>query len=254
MAAMPVTRTVASARQRVHQAVRADIVAEARRQLAQAGAASLSLRAVARDLGMAPSAMYRYFASRDELLTALIVDAYDAMGVVAEQAANSGAAAAQRFTSVCRAIRGWALEHPHEYALLYGTPVPGYRAPELTVDPASRVTGVLVGIVRDAQQAGDLDPAKIPALSEAMAAQAQPVAQAVMPGMPLPVVARSLVVWGFLFGQISFELFGRMEGIISNADVLFDFAVATMLDMLGFSAKAQRSAWAGEPATRPDPE
>jgi AcrR family transcriptional regulator len=233
---MPATRPVATARQRVHQAVRADIVAEARRQLAQTSAASLSLRAVARDLGMAPSAMYRYFASRDELLTALIVEAYDSIGEVAEHAASSGGSAAKRLRFVCRAIRRWALEHPHEYALLYGAPVPGYRAPELTTDPASRVTGVLAGIVRDAYQAGDLEPAKIPPISQAMAAQAQPVAQAVMPGIPLPVVARSLLVWGFLFGQISFELFGRMEGIISNADVLFDFAVTTMLDMLGFSS------------------
>jgi AcrR family transcriptional regulator len=233
---MPATRPVATARQRVHQAVRADIVAEARRQLAQTGAASLSLRAVARGLGMAPSAMYRYFASRDELLTALIVEGYDSLGEVAEHAASSGGTAAQRLTSVCRAIRSWAVEHPHEYALLYGTPVPGYRAPELTVDPASRVTGVLAGIVRDAHQAGELEPAKIPPLPAAMAAQARPVAQAVMPGIPLPVVARSLVVWGFLFGQISFELFGRMEGIISNGDVLFDFAITTMLDMLGFSS------------------
>jgi AcrR family transcriptional regulator len=216
--------------------VRAEIVAEARTQLAQTSAASLSLRAVARDIGMAPSAIYRYFTSRDELLTALIVEAYDSIGEVAEQAVKPGGTAAQHLESVCRAIRRWALEHPQEYALLYGTPVPGYRAPELTVAPASRVTGVLAGIVRDAQQAGDLDPARIPPLSEAMAAQAQPVAQAVMPGIPLPVVARSLVVWGFLFGQISFELFGRMEGIVSDADVLFDFTVTTMLDMLGFSS------------------
>jgi AcrR family transcriptional regulator len=233
---MPATGPVETARQRVHQAVRADIVAGARRQLAQTSAASLSLRAVARDLGMAPSAMYRYFVSRDELLTALIVEAYDSMGEVAERAAKSGGTAAKRLRSVCRAIRRWALEHPHEYALLYGAPVPGYRAPELTTDPASRVTGVLAGIVRDAYQAGDLEPAKIPPISRAMAAQARPVAQAVMPGIPLPAVARSLLVWGFLYGQISFELFGRMEGIISDPDVLFDFAVTTMLDMLGFSS------------------
>jgi hypothetical protein len=56
----------------------------------------------------------------------------------------------------------------------------------------------------------------------------------VLPGIPLPVVARSLMVCGFLFGQISFELFGSMEGIISDADVLFGFAVTAMLDMLGF--------------------
>src|SRR5580698_7394444 len=115
---------VQNARQRVRAAMSADIVAEARRQLALEGAAALSLRAVARQLGMASSAMYRYFPSRDELLTALIVEGYEALGEVAEQAATAGGGPARRFRTVCRAIRRWALDHPHEYALLYGSPIP----------------------------------------------------------------------------------------------------------------------------------
>ncbi len=233
---MPATAVVSNARQRVHAAVRADIVAEARRQLAATGAASLSLRAVARDLGMASSAVYRYFRSRDEILTALIVEAYDAMGEAAEAAAKSGGTAAARFRSACRALRGWALGHRHEYALLYGTPVPGYQAPELTTAAASRVVRVLAGIVRDAYRAGELDDSAIPPISPAMAAQAEPVAGAAVPGVPLAVVARSLVVWALLLGQISFEVFGRLDDVVQDREVLFDFAVATMLDMVGISS------------------
>jgi len=229
---MPATAPVSSARQRVHAAVREDIIGTAREQLAAAGAASLSLRAVARELGMAPSAMYRYFQSRDELLTALIVEAYDAMGAVAEAAAeHGGGTAAERFKSVCWALRDWALAHPHEYALLYGTPVPGYHAPELTIDPASRVTRVLGGILRDACQAGEIAESRIPPISEA-----QPVAEEVMAGVPLPAVARGLAVWSFLFGQISFEVFGRFEGVVTNGEVLFDYAISTMLDIVGMAA------------------
>ena len=152
-------RIVPNARQRVRAAVTADIVAEARRQVAEVGAGALSLRAVARELGMASSAMYRYFASRDELLTALIVEAYDALGVVAEDAAEATAAdkAFVRWQTVCRAIRRWAIEHPHEYVLLYGSPVPGYQAPQVTLAPASRVTLALAGLLRDAQASGELD-------------------------------------------------------------------------------------------------
>ena len=233
---MPATAPVSSARQRVHAAVREDIIGAAREQLAAVGAASLSLRAVARELGMAPSAMYRYFRSRDELLTALIVESYDAMGAVAEAAANHGGTPAERFGTVCRAIRGWVLRHPHEYALLYGTPVPGYHAPELTIDPASRVARVLGGILRDAYQAGQIAESKIPPLSEAMTAQIQPLAEAVMAGIPLPAVARGLAVWSFLFGQISFEVFGRFDGVVTNGEVLFDYAITTMLDMVGMAA------------------
>jgi AcrR family transcriptional regulator len=235
---MPATAVVSNARQRVHAAVRAEIVAEARRQLAAGGAASLSLRAVARDLGMASSAVYRYFRSRDEILTALIAEAYDGMGEAAEAAARSGGTVAARFRSVCLAVRGWALGHPHEYALLYGTPVPGYQAPELTTAAASRVIQVLAGIVSDAHQTGELDDSAIPPISPAMAAQAEPVAGAVMPGVPLGVVARSLVMWALLFGQISFEAFGRLDDVVQDRDVLFDFAVATMLDMVGISPSA----------------
>ena len=233
---MPATAPVSSARQRVHAAVREDIIGTAREQLAAAGAASLSLRAVARELGMAPSAMYRYFQSRDELLTALIVEAYDAMGAAAEAAAGHGGTAAERFRSVCWTLLDWALRHPHEYALLYGTPVPGYHAPELTIDPASQVTRVLGGILRDACQAGEIAESRIPPISEAMTAQAQPVAEEVMAGVPLPAVARGLAVWSFLVGQISFEVFGRFEGVVTNGEVLFDYAITTMLDMVGMAA------------------
>jgi AcrR family transcriptional regulator len=229
---MPPTAPVSNARRRVHAAVRADIVAEARSQLAATGAAALSLRAIARELGMAPSAMYRYFRSRDEILTALIVDAYDDMGAAAEAAAGAAGTPAARFRSVCQALRGWALARPHEYALLYGTPVPGYHAPDLTLDPASRVTRVLGAILQDAQRANAIADEKIPPISAAVAAQAQPVGQAVMPGVPLPVVARALAVWAFLFGQLNFEVFGRFDGL-ADSGVMFDYAVATMLDMVG---------------------
>src|SRR5688500_19893216 len=111
--------------------VRAEMIDEikviARRHLAADGA-NLSLRAVARDLGVVSSAVYRYFASRDELLTALILDAYDSLGEAAETAdAQVGRGDLRgRWLAVCRAVRAWALAQPHQYALIYGTPVPGY--------------------------------------------------------------------------------------------------------------------------------
>jgi AcrR family transcriptional regulator len=144
--------TARGARARARIEVTAAIKDEARRQLAAEGAARLSLRAVARELGMVSSALYRYFPSRDELLTALIIDAYNSLGEAAEAAdAEAGdIAPAQRWVAVCEAVRGWALAHPHEYALIYGSPVPGYSAPETTIPAAARVGVLLIGIVRDA--------------------------------------------------------------------------------------------------------
>src|ERR1700722_14815700 len=162
---------VPNARQRVRAAVSADIAAEARRQLAEVGAGALSLRAVARELGMASSAMYRYFASRDDLLTALIVEAYDSLGEIAENAALTRGTALVRWQNVCRAIRKWALDHPHEYVLLYGSPVPGYHAPPITLIPASRVTLVLANLIADAYRASEIEPDDGSALPRSVASQ-----------------------------------------------------------------------------------
>ena len=89
---------------------------------------------------MVSSAVYRYFPSRDDLLTRLIIDGYDALGRGRRgRRPTRRAAPAERWLAVCRAVRAWALAHPHEYALLYGSPVPGYTAPQDTVPAASRV-------------------------------------------------------------------------------------------------------------------
>src|SRR5450759_3714788 len=142
---------IQTARQRARAELTSEIKAEARRQLAAEGAQRLSLRAVARELGMASSALYRYFPSRDDLLTALIIDAYDAIGESAERsgAALRAADIRGRWRACCHAVRDWALAHPHEYALIYGSPVPGYQAPPETVASAIRVSAVLGGLLAD---------------------------------------------------------------------------------------------------------
>lgn len=129
--------SVRGARARARIEVTAAIKEEARRQLASEGPTKLSLRAVARELGMVSSALYRYFPSRDDLLTALIIDAYDSLGEAAEEAhaAVADGAPVERWVAVGEAVRGWALAHPQEYALIYGTPVPGYSAPRRPCRP-----------------------------------------------------------------------------------------------------------------------
>jgi AcrR family transcriptional regulator len=227
---------VLNARQRARALVVADIVVEARRQLATEGPAALSLRAVARELGMASSAMYRYIPSRDELLTILIVEAYDALGEAAEAAATTDGDPLQRWRSVCRAIRGWALEHPQEYALIYGSPVPGYHAPRTTVGPASRVALVLATLLLDAHRAGNLRAPRDEPLSAALASEVQQVARTALPDVPLATVARALEAWTLLFGQISFELFGRFDGVVQDTEALFDHAVTVMADLVGMTS------------------
>ena len=135
--------------------VRAEMITEiktvARRHLATDGA-NLSLRAVARDMGMVSSALYRYFASRDDLLTALIIDAYNALGAAVEDADAAVTERSDlrgRLLILGRAVRRWALANPAEYALIFGSPVPGYAAPADTVVAAQRTPDVLLGIFVD---------------------------------------------------------------------------------------------------------
>jgi AcrR family transcriptional regulator len=174
-----------SARERVRAELIREITEIARRQLATGGAAGLSLRAVAREMGMVSSAIYRYFPSRDDLLTALIIDGYNAVGVAVEKA---GAACRRddypgRWLAGCQAVRCWALAHPHEYALVYGSPVPGYRAPEQTIGPASRAAAVFGKIVSDAYGAGAMtEPAACPPLPESFQPDAARLRDAVLAG------------------------------------------------------------------------
>ena len=144
-----------AARERTRAEITRQILDVARRHLGTDGASGLSLRAIARELGASSSGVYRYVASRDELLTMLIVAAYDALGTAAEaqEAAVARGDLAGRWSAVCDAVRGWALANPNEYALIYGTPVPGYIAPAATMAPAARVSGVLLGILIDAASA-----------------------------------------------------------------------------------------------------
>ena len=207
-----------AARERTRAEITRQILDTARRHLATEGASGLSLRAIARELGASSSAVYRYVASRDELLTRLIVAAYDALGAAAEtaEAAVARADLAGRWSAVCGAVRDWALANPNEYALIYGTPVPGYTAPPATIAPAARVSNVLLRILADAA-AGRLTPEvaedKLPPDGHKALA---PAGSTVGSEVPDALLQRGLMAWAALFGTVSFELFGQLHGIVGD--------------------------------------
>ena len=201
-----------------------EIKAVARRHLAEQGSAALSLRAVAREVGLVSSAVYRYYPSRDDLLTALIIDAYDAIGAAAEDAlaANHRRGMIPRWMATSDAIRAWALAHPHEYALIYGSPVPGYAAPVDTVDPAARVPTTLLRIVVDGVVAGEISTAgPPPTMPRPVRADFAELRRLAAPGVPDAVLSRALIAWSQLFGAISLEMFGHMHNVIHDYDAFF---------------------------------
>ncbi|GAA4237201.1 TetR/AcrR family transcriptional regulator [Actinomadura meridiana] len=233
-----------TARERVRAELVREITRVARRQLGDAGAAGLSLRAVARELGMVSSAIYRYFPSRDDLLTALIIDGYNAVGEAVERAdaaSRDGGRADDflgRWLAVCRAVREWALAHPHEYALLYGSPVPGYEAPTDTVPAAVRDTVVFSRIVSEAYAAGavrtpDDDPPPVPS---SMVESLGGVRTMVGLDVPDDVIARALTAWAGLYGTVSFELFGQFNDVIDARADHFDHTMTLLGRVMGLRA------------------
>lgn len=218
---MPDAPTTARARARA--LLTEDIKAAARRQLGEVGAAGLSLRAVARELGMVSSAVYRYFESRDALLTALIIDSFDAVGAAAEEAVAGLPRDVQtRWRALASAIRHWAHANPHDYALVYGSPVPGYRAPQDTTTPAARVSLVMLSIVADGVERGQIDTTPQAPMPRPVHADFARLRDLAAPGVPDEVVARALLLWTGLFGSISYELFGHLHGVIEDYDAFFD--------------------------------
>ena len=239
---MPASKT---ARQRAREDITAEILSAARARLSEAGPGELSLRAVARDVGMVSSAVYRYFASRNDLLTALLIAAYDELGEAAEAADDAVADRDDyfgRWTAVCNATREWSVTHPHDYALLYGSPVPGYAAPQDTVGPATRVIVRLVAIIVAAHKAGapsPVAPPTAPAGVEDTVAGAIEFVQGV--GIPeqadLPeITARTIMAWTTIFGTLSFELWGHLVGSVSDYDAYFAQVISRLAADLGIPA------------------
>src|ERR1019366_10361759 len=130
-----------TARERVRRELTSEIKEVALAQLASSGGAALALRAIARDMGMASSALFRYFRNRDALLTALIIDSYSSLAEAAEtaEARVHQESIEERWMAIAHGVRNWAMAQPHQYALIFGSPIPGYVAPTGTVAPASRV-------------------------------------------------------------------------------------------------------------------
>ncbi|MFS0896169.1 TetR/AcrR family transcriptional regulator [Mycolicibacterium litorale] len=210
------------------------IVEVGRRHLITDGPAGLSLRAIARDLGVVSSAVYRYVSSRDDLLTLLLVDAYSELADLVDEAAASGDPGwRNRILRMAHAAREWAVSQPARWALLYGTPVPGYRAPaDRTTGPGTRVVGALFGAVAAGIAAGEVDDSGISA-SQALSGDFDQLRQEFGFTGGDAAVARTVTLWAGLVGAISLEVFGQYGAdTFSDPAEVFDIHVRALTDLL----------------------
>ncbi len=232
------TPRASTPRARARAQTEAEILRIGREHLATTGPAGLSLRAIARELGVVSSAVYRYVASRDELLTRLVIDAYQDLGDAVDAALESVDVTdfAARLRTLAHAVRDWARSEPATYALLFGTPVPGYEAPgDRTTEPGTRVIRALVDIVEAAWQAravAELPASTVPA---SVSTDADQVRAAFGVTVPDDLVVRTTVVWAGVFGLVNFEIFGQYGEAFTDVAALFDLQVTVLVESLGLT-------------------
>jgi AcrR family transcriptional regulator len=210
-------------RERYRTQVRHEVKQAALAQLAQAGPAAVSISAIGKQLGVSGPALYRYFASRDELLTELAIDAYrDLAGALAAAARRAGQGPGPRFATAARAYRSWALEQPHRYRLLFGPPLPGYDAhAQPLIDAAQAAMNVLLDILGEAGEQAAAPPEP---LASQLAAWARPYDHPAGPAVAL----RAILAWSRLHGFVSLEIAGNYTSMGLDPARLFEIELAAL--------------------------
>lgn len=217
-------------RQDARDRIETAIIELGRQQLVTEGAAGLSLRAIARDLGMVSSAVYRYVAGRDELLTLLLIDAYSELADRVDAARGTGSWRDQ-LVAMAHAARAWAVGQPARWALLYGSPVPGYHAPaERTVGPGTRVVGALLDVIAAGIADGDIVATDKPVPQPLSGDFDRLRAEFDFPGDDW-ALSNCLLMWAALVGAISLEVFGQYGAdTFTDPRVNFDVQLRLLLD------------------------
>jgi AcrR family transcriptional regulator len=228
-----------SRRERLRDATMAEIKATARRHLVASGPEALSLRAVARDMGLTAPALYRYVDSREDLLTEVITELYDELSSSLEAARDEQPADAigPRLVAASWALRSWALAHPTEFGLLFGSPPPGYAVPsEGPLHEASRRFGmVYAALFAQLWEERPFPCARTEDLDPRLAGQLAAYAESM--GSPLPpgAVKVFLECWVRLYGLVCMEVFGHLKFAVDDAEAMFADMLQTNGVALGFS-------------------
>jgi AcrR family transcriptional regulator len=234
---MEVVTLMTTRRERIHEATRHEILDTARRQMAASGAAALSLRAIAREMEITAPALYRYFPSRDDLVTALILYAYNSLADSLEAArdAEPADAYAVRLTAMALAYRNWALLHPEDFALIFGTPIPDYEAPrETTVPAATRNFTAFLLVIAAAMQAGVIVPPPAYAqLPPELAAPLEALRQNEGYDVPSPALYITAAGWSRMHGLVMLELFGHTGPVVGDTSAFYRYEMQQMLHQMG---------------------
>ncbi len=243
---MPESRTGprGTRREERRQATIDEIKRLAREQLIANGYGGLSLRALARDMRMSSPAIFRYFPTQADLITALCVDAYTDLADTIDRTRDRTADASPhtRMRSIFATIRQWALANPADFALIYGTPIPGYHAPESATGPAAgRIMAAIIetylhALAADVATPDDFEPPDPVELAGLGSRLLEPRKSALTSLTPAAAAAAHNA-WAAVLGFIISELWGNLPRLITNTDGLFDVHLRTILRGMGFRSE-----------------
>lgn len=193
------------------------------KQIAEKGAAALSLRAIARELGITAPAIYNYFPDRDALVTALIIDAYRSFGdsQLAARDAIAENNPKERLKAIGIAYRTWAQTYPQRYQLIFGTPIPGYEAPMMEVLPsAARSLSALVSVIEQLRTSEKLN---IKTFAEVKDEYKVGFETWKTYGGEADILSLSvaMIIWARVHGIVSLEIAGNLPPFGANGDDLY---------------------------------
>jgi len=202
------------------------------KQITESGAAALSLRAIARELGITAPAIYNYYADRDALVTALIVDAFTSFGDA--QAEAIAPLPEQEYTlrlrTLGQAYRAWAITYPERYQLIFGTPIAGYHAPmEITMPAAARPLAILVEVLQTAYLAGHFKAQRSEAISPELVAMLQAWQDERGEAAP-EVLHLALTTWGYVHGLVSLEIGHQFPPFITDTGEVYRRAIDLLIE------------------------
>jgi AcrR family transcriptional regulator len=217
-----------------------EIKAAARRQMAQYGTAGLSLRGIGRELGVTAPAIYNYFPRLEDLITALIVDTFAALAEAMEaaEAEVESDRPYDKVMALCLAYRRWAVEHPVDFQLIYGNPIPGYHAPEaLTIPLARRPFLGLFRCFMEAHSDGELAiPAEYQVLPPATAEGIAAWKRMASFEMPDALVALLMNGWSLVHGMVMLELFHHIQPLVGDGETFYRYEIDAFARRLGMGA------------------
>jgi AcrR family transcriptional regulator len=223
-------------REKLREATREEIISTAWKQIGEVGAVGLSLRAIAREMGVTAPALYRYYKDRDALVTALLVDAFTSFTASLETGRDTCEAGDHvgRFRALCKSYFQWAAQNPQRYTLLFGTPIQGYMFAKELGPVAQKSFLVLQGVIGEAHLAGkingELAVLRLPTTLKSSYDTLKKF------GMPYTgaVTQLALSAWSMIHGMTSLYLYNYLSGFLQgNIEAFIDFEVEKLIKTLG---------------------